>query len=180
MLRTYIIAEDGEDVYLIDKHAAHERMNFDRMKASQEPVMRQQLLASVAVDLPQEQYAACWSTCRCWRSSASRRRTSAAGASWSGPSPRTWRPARSVRPTLDRVLEKLLTCGQADPAAARDAMLHTMACKASIKGGWETDPAELRVLMDKVQSGEIQYCPHGRPVKVKLTRYEIEKMFKRA
>ena len=59
-------------------------------------------------------------------------------------------------------------------------MLHTMACKASIKGGWETDPAELRVLMDKVQSGEIQYCPHGRPVKVKLTRYEIEKMFKRA
>ena len=70
--------------------------------------------------------------------------------------------------------------GAADPGAARDELLHTMACKASIKGGWETDPAELRVLMDKVQSGEIQYCPHGRPVKVKLTRYEIEKMFKRA
>ena len=85
-----------------------------------------------------------------------------------------------IRETLEELAEKLLTCGQADPAAARDAMLHTMACKASIKGGWQTDPAEFRVLMDKVQSGEIQYCPHGRPVKVKLTRYEIEKMFKRA
>ena len=55
-----------------------------------------------------------------------------------------------------------------------------MACKASIKGGRASDPGELRVLMDKVQSGEVQYCPHGRPVKVRLSKYEIEKMFKRA
>ena len=68
----------------------------------------------------------------------------------------------------------------AAPAAARDALLHTMACKASIKGGRASDPGELRVLMDKVQSGEVQYCPHGRPVKVRLSKYEIEKMFKRA
>ena len=75
---------------------------------------------------------------------------------------------------------QLRLAGTADPAAARDAMLHTMACKAAIKGGWVSDPAELKVLLDKVQSGEIRYCPHGRPVAVKLTRYELEKMFKRA
>ncbi|MBR3704618.1 MAG: DNA mismatch repair endonuclease MutL, partial [Oscillospiraceae bacterium] len=57
VLKTYIIAEDGDDVWLIDKHAAHERINFDRMKASTEPLMRQQLLASLAIDLPREQYA---------------------------------------------------------------------------------------------------------------------------
>ena len=76
--------------------------------------------------------------------------------------------------------ERLLTCGSADPSAARDAMLHTMACKASIKGGWQSDESELKVLLEKVRSGEVQFCPHGRPVKVKLTKYEIEKMFKRA
>ena len=67
----------------------------------------------------------------------------------------------------------------ADPAAARDALLATLACKAAIKGGWKSDAAELRALVDKVQSGEIEYCPHGRPVKVRLTEREIEKMFKR-
>ena len=63
---------------------------------------------------------------------------------------------------------------------ARDALLHTMACKAAIKGGWKSDERELRVLVDKVQSGEVKFCPHGRPVAVKMTKYELEKMFKRA
>ena len=75
---------------------------------------------------------------------------------------------------------QLRLSGTADPAAARDAMLHTMACKAAIKGGWVSGEAELRALMERVESGEIRYCPHGRPVAVKLSRYELEKMFKRA
>ena len=55
-----------------------------------------------------------------------------------------------------------------------------MACKSAIKAGMHTDPAELRRLVDRVQSGEIQYCPHSRPVAVKLSKYQVEKMFKRA
>ena len=62
----------------------------------------------------------------------------------------------------------------------RENLLHTMACKAAIKGGWTSDVSELKVLVEKVQSGEVRYCPHGRPVAVKLTKYELEKMFKRA
>ena len=80
----------------------------------------------------------------------------------------------------EELAEKLVTAHTADPAAARDALLHTMACKAAIKGGWKSDISELRVLVEKVQSGEVQFCPHGRPVKAKLTKYELEKMFKRA
>ena len=55
-----------------------------------------------------------------------------------------------------------------------------MACKSAIKAGMTTDAAELAALVEKVQSGEILYCPHGRPVKYKLSKYDIEKMFKRA
>ena len=88
--------------------------------------------------------------------------------------------APQIQETLEDLAQKLRTCGTADPAPARDAMLHTMACKAAIKGGWVSDPAELQALVDRVASGEVRYCPHGRPVAVKLTRYELEKMFKRA
>ena len=82
-----------------------------------------------------------------------------------------------------RALEELaedLRLNRADPDAARDSLLQTMACKSAIKAGMHTDPAELRRLVDRVQSGEIQYCPHGRPVAVKLSKYQVEKMFKRA
>ena len=179
VLKTYIIAEDGDDVWLIDKHAAHERINFDRMKANTEPVMRQQLLASLAVDLPREQYTALLEHLSLLEEFGFEAEDFGDGALLLRAIPADLETGLA-RETLEELGEKLLTCGNADPAAARDAMLHTMACKASIKGGWQSDEAELRVLLDKVQSGEVQFCPHGRPVKVKLTKYEIEKMFKRA
>ena len=81
--------------------------------------------------------------------------------------------------TVEELSQKLAT-GRADPAAARDELLHTMACKSAIKAGMTTDTKELQALVEKVQAGEILYCPHGRPVKHKLSKYEIEKLFKRA
>lgn len=80
--------------------------------------------------------------------------------------------------TLEEFAENLRT-GR-DLAEKRENLLHTMACKAAIKGGWTSDVSELRILVEKVQSGEVRFCPHGRPVAVKLTKYELEKMFKRA
>ena len=179
VLHTYIIAEDGEDVWLIDKHAAHERINFDRLKASPEPVMRQQLLTGVAVDLPQEQYGALLENLSLLEEFGFEAEDFGAGCLMVRVIPSDI-DTGMVRETLEMLAEKLLSGAQADPASARDAMLHTMACKAAIKGGWVSDPAELKALIAKVQSGEVQYCPHGRPVKVKLSKYDIEKMFKRA
>lgn len=179
VLHTYIIAEDGENVWLIDKHAAHERINFDRLKANPEPVMRQQLLAPLAVEVPGEQYAVLLENLPLLEEFGFEAEDFGTGCLMVRAVPSDI-DAGLVRETLEMLAEKLLTAGGADPAAARDAMLHTMACKAAIKGGWSSDPAELKVLIQKVQSGEVQFCPHGRPVKVKLSKYEIEKMFKRA
>jgi DNA mismatch repair protein MutL len=85
-----------------------------------------------------------------------------------------------VESALLEIAGMLLATGRADPAGARDALLHTMACKAAIKGGWKTSPQELERVAEAVMSGQVKYCPHGRPVAIELTRKELEKQFRRA
>ena len=180
VLHTYIVCEsEAGDVWLIDKHAAHERVNFDRLKADPAPPMRQRLLAPEAVQLSQEACAALLEQLPLLEEFGFQAEDFGDGCLLVREVPSDIAQGQ-IAGTLEELAERLLSGGRADPAAARDAMLHTMACKAAIKGGWTSDPAELRVLVDKVQSGEVRFCPHGRPVAVRLTRYEMEKMFKRA
>ena len=180
VLDTYIVCEDEErNIWLIDKHAAHERMNFDRLKANQEPVMCQTLLAPLVADFAAEEYSALAANLDLLREFGFECEEFGGGSLILRAIPADLESGDAI-PTLEELAEKLVTAHTADPAAARDALLHTMACKAAIKGGWKSDLSELRVLVDKVQSGEVQFCPHGRPVKAKLTKYELEKMFKRA
>ena len=178
ILHTYIVCESGEGcVWLIDKHAAHERMNFDRLKAAQEPPMRQTLLQPVAAELGREDAALLLENLETLEQLGFSCEDFGDGTVLVREVPADM-DAADTAATLEELAEKLRT-GRS-PAEKREGLLHTMACKAAIKGGWTSDPAELRVLVDKVQSGEVKYCPHGRPVAVKLTRYELEKMFKRA
>ena len=176
VLRTYIICEDEqENVWLIDKHAAHERVRFDALKAATEPIMSQTLLEPMAVELPPEDCAAGLEQLPLLERYGFRCEDFGGAVLVRGV------PAGVDDPTgaLEELAEDL-RLNRADPDAARDSLLQTMACKSAIKAGMHTDPAELRRLVDKVQSGEIQYCPHGRPVAVRLSKYQVEKMFKRA
>ena len=178
ILRTYIICEaENGVIWLIDKHAAHERIHFDRLMAAKEPVTAQRLLRPVAAELGKEDAALLLENtellaelgfaCEDFGGDTVLVREVPADMD-----------AEDTTATLEELAQKLRT-GR-DPAERREHMFHTMACKAAIKAGMVSDPAELRVLADRVQAGEIKYCPHGRPVAVKLTRYELEKMFKRA
>ena len=176
VLRTYIICEDEqENVWLIDKHAAHERVRFDALKAATEPIMSQTLLEPMAVELSPEDCAAVLEQLPLLERYGFRCEDFGGAVLVRGV------PAGVDDPTgaLEELAEDL-RLNRADPDAARDSLLSTMACKSAIKAGMHTDPAELRRLVDRVQSGEIQYCPHGRPVAVKLSKYQVEKMFKRA
>lgn len=178
VLRTYIICESEDGcVWLIDKHAAHERINFDKLKNSQEPPMRQTLLAPIAAELSREDGALLLENLPLLEQFGFACEDFGGGALLVREVPADIDAADTVS-TLEEFAECLRT-GRS-PDEKRENLLHTMACKAAIKGGWVSDPAELRVLVDRVQSGEVKYCPHGRPVAVKLTRYELEKMFHRA
>lgn len=180
VLDTYIVCEDEDkNVWLIDKHAAHERVNFDRMKANQEPLMCQALLAPLVAEFAAEEYSALAANLELLREFGFECEEFGGGSLILRAIPADIDSGDAI-PALEELADKLVTAHTVDPAAARDALLHTMACKAAIKGGWKSDLRELRVLVDKVQSGEVQFCPHGRPVKAKLTKYELEKMFKRA
>ena len=178
VLDTYIVCEDAEkNVWLIDKHAAHERVNFDRFKARTEPIMSQTLLTPLAADFPSAEFAALTAQLPLLQEFGF-------DCEEFGPNSLLLRaiPADIGEGEAVSALEEIagdLITHAANPADARDALLATLACKAAIKGGMKSDARELRVLVDKVQSGEIEYCPHGRPVKAKLSKYELEKMFKR-
>ncbi len=179
LFRTYILVEQGEKVLLIDKHAAHERMNFDRMKAEGYKPMMQTLLTPVAFAPEAEE-----------RTVLADNLPLLAEFGFEveefGTKDLIVRQAPfdvdegDIVSTLTEIAVRLLSTGRADPSAARDEVLHTMACKAAIKGGWKSGPQELERVAKAVMDGAVKYCPHGRPVAIELTKKDLEKQFKRA
>ena len=179
VLRTYIICEDEKrNLWLVDKHAAHERIRFDALKADPQPLMAQTLLSPLTVTLAAEESAAVLENLDTLRRFGFACEDFGVGTILVREVPSDIRTGDAAA-TLEELAQKLML-GRIDPEGVRDELFHTMACKSAIKAGMVSDEKELAALVEKVQSGEIKYCPHGRPVAVKLTEYEIEKMFKRA
>ena len=162
----------------IDKHAAHERMNFDRMKAEGYDPMAQTLLSPLVCRLAPEEQAALLARLPLLEEFGFDLEDFGGGALIVRQAPFDV-DVGDIEGTLTEIAQKLLATGSADPAAARDELLHTMACKAAIKGGWKTSPQELERVARAVMSGQVKYCPHGRPVAVELTKKQLEKQFKR-
>ena len=178
VLNTYIIVEQGDTVLFIDKHAAHERMNFDRMKAAGYDPMAQTLLTPALCRLSAPEHQVLLDHQGLLEEFGFE--VDELGSDLAVRQAPFDVAVEDIPATLEEIAQKLLTTGSADPAAARDELLHTMACKAAIKGGWRTSPQELERVARAVMEGSVKYCPHGRPVAIQLTRKELEKQFKRA
>ena len=176
---TYIIVEQGDKVLLIDKHAAHERMNFDKLKAEGYTPMCQMLLTPVIFTPTAEEGAILLENLPLLGRFGFEVEDFGGGSLIVRQCP-DYLDTGDIQPTLTSLAGELLTTGRADPAAARDALMHTMACKAAIKGGQKNGPQELEKVAGAVMRGEVKYCPHGRPVAIELKRKELEKQFKRA
>lgn len=177
-LKTYIIVEQDDKLILIDKHAAHERMIFDRLKAQEREIMAQNLLIPVTIrpngddmDAITENAALLYELGFEIEPFGERELIVRAVPADMD--------AGDVPAAIEEICEKLRRGKCPDAQSARDEILHTVACKAAIKAGWDTHPKELEAVVDVVISGQVRYCPHGRPVSVTLTRKELDKQFKR-
>ena len=177
-MHTYILVEKGETLILIDKHAAHERINFDRMRQSPADIPSQTLLeplpftpdASDADVL--QQYGGLLAELGFTLEPFGRCDYILRGVP-------AQLDAADALPALEEICAQLRHGARMDAQSVRDEALKTVACKAAIKAGWQTEPEELLRLADAVCAGEVKYCPHGRPVAVTLTRRELDKLFKR-
>ena len=178
VLNTYLIVEQGDEILFIDKHAAHERMNFDRMKrAEYRPMVQTLLVPEVFTPSPEEgavllEHLALLSrfgfSCEDF-----------GGGSLAVREIPDYLDPGQTGPALCEIAGALLAGASADPESARDAVLHSMACKAAVKGGQRNSREELLAVARAVMAGEVKYCPHGRPVAVTMTRRELEKQFGR-
>ena len=177
-MHTYILVEKGETLILIDKHAAHERINFDRLRQSPADIPSQTLLeplpftpdASDADVL--QQYGNVLAELGFTFEPFGRSDYILRGVP-------AQLDAADALPAFEEICAQLRHGARMDAQSVRDEVLKTVACKAAIKAGWQTEPEELLRLADAVCAGEVKYCPHGRPVAVTLTRRELDKLFKR-
>ena len=178
LFHTYVMVEQGDKVLLIDKHAAHERANFDRLKGADYRPMVQELLTPVTFAPAPEERAALLEQTDLLAQFGFEVEEFGANALAVRSAP-DYLDAGDIEGALCELARRLKLTGSADPASARDELLHTMACKAAIKGGWHSGAQELEEVARLVMSGAVKYCPHGRPVAIELTKKQLEKQFKR-
>ena len=177
-LSTYILVDTPDALVLIDKHAAHERVIFDRLQAQREPAVSQPLLAPVILRPAPEDLALLLDNRALLTEYGFELDDFGGGAAALRAVPIDM-DLDEAPGVLEGILEELRQ-GGGDPAGFRDAVLHTVACKAAIKAGRNSDLRELEQLAEKVMSGAVRYCPHGRPVSVRFPRQELDHRFKRS
>ena len=179
LYRTYILVEQGEEAYLIDKHAAHERILFEKLKANQEAISGQLLLAPVSVRLGPTAAGELLANRDMLADLGFEIEEFGDNTVLLRQIPMDLSPEDAAE-TLEALSDALLSGRREKPDTVRDELLHTVACKAAIKAGWKNDEKELLAVAAQVMAREdLKYCPHGRPICVSLSKKSLEKQFKR-
>ncbi len=179
VFKEYIIAEVDKEVIFVDKHAAHERILFEKLKSGQQNLQSQMMLEPVDVMLSNEEYDA-----------LVQNKQTAFDLGFS------FKENRNTSVSVNGIPAMLDGCDPADLVielasnfsnnrnnplpVILDDMYHTFACKAAIKANDENSPKELaEIVRTLLENESIRYCPHGRPVMFKITKYELDKQFRR-
>ena len=176
---TYIIAQSAQSLYIVDQHAAHERILFDRFSAQAEGIPSQQMLvhAILSFDAREAQYieenAELFDRLGFHLEPAGEReyRLTEAPADIA---------TDEAEDTIREILMSLGDLHAATPANLRQAGLATMACRAAIKAGEELSVRQMEILLDELRVTPFPFtCPHGRPTILRFDTHDLAKMFKR-
>ena len=179
VFRTYILAERGDELCLIDKHAAHERQLYEKLAANYGNVPSQMLLEPTAIDLSAEEKQALLDHVPLLENAGLEIADFGGNTVVLRAVPADVEP-QNAESLLIEIANKLLKGGHDALNEHTEWVLHSISCRAAIKAGDKSSPQELLALAEKILSGEVPpFCPHGRPCVLKLTRKELEKQFGR-
>ena len=179
VFRTYILAERGDELCLIDKHAAHERQLYEKLAANYGNVPSQMLLEPAAIDLAAEEKQALLDNIPLLENAGLEIADFGGNTVVLRAVPADVEP-QNAESLLMEIANKLLKGGHDALNEHTEWVLHSISCRAAIKAGDKSSPQELLALAEKILSGEVPpFCPHGRPCVLKLTRKELEKQFGR-
>lgn len=180
VFKTYIICEFDGKVVMIDKHAAHERIIYNKMKESaKQNISSQVLLSAVKVTLNKNEYTAVIENLDAFKSAGYLIEDFGDGVVVVRECPMLI-SGDDVEDTVIEMASYLSENRTNIETETIDRIHHTAACKAAIKAGYKNSTAEMKVLAEQVlYDDNVRYCPHGRPVLIELSKYELEKQFGR-
>ena len=180
VLDSYIVVEEPGAVLFIDKHAAHERILFEKLKKQETRAMAQMLLTPIPAGLSREDAAVLLEHAALLRECGYELEDFGDHTVLIRAIPDDIDEA-DAESTLAAMAADLQNGRRADPDSLRDSLLHTIACKAAIKAGWHTEPAERDALVREVMTrDDLKYCPHGRPICIRMTEGALRRQFKRS
>ncbi len=177
---SYILVEQGEEAFLIDKHAAHERILFDKLKENQEAISSQALFSPVSVSLNPANLGELLANKDLLEELGFEIEEFGENTLLLRQIPMDLSPEDAAN-AVETIAADLLSGRKEAKGNVRDEVLHSVACKAAIKAGQHNDEKELLTLVRQVMTREdLKYCPHGRPICITLSKKQLEKQFKRS
>ena len=175
--RTYIVVQKGNSIFVLDKHACHERIIFNRLKRETK-IECQPLLVSVPVRLSAKQYTAITENSEALLQAGIEIEDFGDETVIVRAVPAALKN-NDIADIITETAQNLLS-GNSGEISVIDDILHTVACKAATKAGYISSDEELISLAKQVfSSNDVLYCPHGRPVAIELKKGELERRFGR-
>ena len=177
--KTYIFIELNGKLCVIDKHAAHERILFNKLKSQSQNSGSQMLLAPITVTLGKEEYIAVTENIETISKSGFDIEDFGNGTVIVRSCPMDLDNCE-IAPLISEIAEYLTKNRRDITNEHLDWIYHNVACRSAIKAGDDNSEAELLALAKQVVSdNDVRFCPHGRPVMIEISKYELEKQFGR-